>query len=775
MKMTPRGARVRGYRRGQAEIIGGLIVLTLIFMFAVPIMLNAYYGAQRSAQASREAQLSLATGLNERLAVGPVPPSELALRAGWIPGVWINNTGTTPVTLDKLYLINTYNNTIYAVIDLKTARPTNSEFISDMLLNPIVGQGVSQPLPPPGTPITLNPGDDLLIVFNQTKILGVAQFLIARVESASGILHPLLGGGGAGEQTLLGGRPGGGGAAAGGTGVLWRGIFAPQSGFKLIGFDQIVKFSNIWAERPCYRESWSGTSYYGWAISNDPDHPPYYMLEYYRYWSYRYLQAFLGTFDWSSSDTSRILVDGWYGGSSGCVVRQTDWSTIFWDHDYYLWDTSWKTFTYSDMDSNGVDELTFFTYWIHYYGGSDWNPDSDGDGDSWSDSVAGIVQIARDISGVDFIKMSVKVIYDISIYGSGSPSNVMKVFSLAVWKYYPDLDEWRIVQAKDFDFVDMGPKVFEASATFPVERNSTYRVGIVFYDPYIETYGGAYYEFMMGLEHVIVEYGVLNPLFRESPPLYLVAIPDSNIISGIGEEEYAAIHNETLDQAKLDALSAIVSKLKEELNYAGIAGYTIIDSGQKLCELLFGPNKPKYAVVYWLQGAVDPADVASQAGCTMTDAELRDIMLDYHWVWVSPYGLPFGDPTKLSTFEGSYADLVLGPFNMTITRAGIEARREAYAFYLYNLLNFTYGVRNYTDSVMIMNATFYMANLSTGKYFGTAALWLWTGSGFGGAVLVLNPVHVDWDANGDGVIPETIVQQIVYSSIRAWSILEAAS
>ncbi len=89
MKITPRGGRARGRRRGQAEIIGGLIVLTLIFMFAVPIMLNAYYGAQRSAQASREAQLSLATGLNERLAVGPVPPSERVSRRAlwpWIVG-----------------------------------------------------------------------------------------------------------------------------------------------------------------------------------------------------------------------------------------------------------------------------------------------------------------------------------------------------------------------------------------------------------------------------------------------------------------------------------------------------------------------------------------------------------------------------------------------------------------------------------------------------------------------------------------------------------------
>ncbi len=826
VKTTPRGARVRGRRRGQAEIIGGLIVLTLIFMFAVPIMLNAYYGAQRSVQATREAQLSLATGLNERLAVGPVLPTELALRAGWIPGVWINNTGTTPVTLSKLYLINTYNNTIYAIIDLRTARPGGiggGELITKMLLNPVAGLGVSEPLPPAGTPITLNPGDNLLIVFNQTKLMGVAQFLVARVESASGILHPLLGGGGgAGEQTLLGGRPGAGGeGAVGGAGVLWRGVFAPQSGFSLRGYDDLAKSGEMYAWRPPLHvypdvdSDWwyepEDLDYYESFIYEDPEYPGLYYL-YIRVAESTYLiidedwttrvvcdvysgytiivRGFVGTYD-TGGDGYGTYFNGYAfevsvlgrDGSEKCHIGPFE--------PVRLTDESIRA---SDFDGNGIQEITFYSY----LNGPNYSPDDRvnidadyspdytayNDYSKVRDALVWTYMVARDLSGIDYVSVTVKVnYYWTTTFSSstGCPSwnyRHLKIFSIIVWRYNNSTRSWEVYQYQNFGFTSEKPVQFQPTVTFPLNRHEIYRVGVMFFDNYRDWDGYGYWcftDFTMTLEHMIVEYGVVNPLFQESPPLYIVAIPDPHIISDIGEDEYAAMTNETIDEAKVDALASMVSKLKEELNYAGIAGYTIIDSYQKFCDLLFSDNAPKYAVIYWLQGAVDPADVAREAGCSLTDWDLRNIMLEYHWVWVSPYGIPFGDPTKLSVFESSYADLVQGPFNMTITEAGIKARKDAYAFYLYNILNFTYGVRNYTDSVMIMDATFYMTEDSNWKYFGTAALWLWTGSDFGDAVLVLNPVHVDWDANGDGALPETIVQQIVYSSLRAWSILSTST
>ncbi|MEB3852224.1 MAG: hypothetical protein LRS49_06580 [Desulfurococcales archaeon] len=272
---------------------------------------------------------------------------------------------------------------------------------------------------------------------------------------------------------------------------------------------------------------------------------------------------------------------------------------------------------------------------------------------------------------------------------------------------------------------------------------------------------------------MIVEYGVLNPLFKESPPLYIVAIPDPSIISEIGEEDYANAKNVSIDEAKIDALESMLSKIKEELNYAGVAGYTVIDTPEKLCELLFGSSPPKYAIIYWLQGAVPVGDVTSLAGCNINLGDLENYILDYHWVWVSPYGEPLGDATGVTTtLLNSYADIVEGPFNMSITSAGVEARREAYAFYLYNLLNFTYGLRNYTSNLIIPNATFYQVESGGWRYYGTVAAWVYEGSTPKG-VLVLNLVHVDWDATGDGVLPETVVQQVVYSSLRAWSVLRS--
>ncbi|MCE4621679.1 MAG: hypothetical protein F7B95_04505, partial [Desulfurococcales archaeon] len=110
---TRGGVRIR-HRRGQAEVIGGLIVLTIIFMLALPIILNSFQSMQWTASQAKTELERQRLAYNEKIAVGGVNPnSELAVRAGWIPGVWINNTGTVEVTLKYLYLIDLYNNTIY--------------------------------------------------------------------------------------------------------------------------------------------------------------------------------------------------------------------------------------------------------------------------------------------------------------------------------------------------------------------------------------------------------------------------------------------------------------------------------------------------------------------------------------------------------------------------------------------------------------------------------------------------------------------------------------
>lgn len=184
-------------RKGQSEVIGGLIVLTVLFMFAIPVIMNAYYSIIQTGQ---EVKASLTTGkkeLNEKLSIAPVNPyNALARKHGWIPGVWINNTGTVSVRLDKLYLVDIKNNKIYKVYDLTYARPwdniakSGTPDIAKMILDVnAAGEGINPP--GPGQPITLQPGENLLIVFD-SSLLSVAKHLIVLVESYSGIIYPIV-------------------------------------------------------------------------------------------------------------------------------------------------------------------------------------------------------------------------------------------------------------------------------------------------------------------------------------------------------------------------------------------------------------------------------------------------------------------------------------------------------------------------------------------------------------------------------------------------------
>ncbi len=752
-------------RRGQSEIIGGLIVLTLLFAFAVPLMINTYYSTIKTNSQAQQAFQQLKTQYNEKILIQTLDPNnEAYIRAGWIPGVYINNTGTTQVTLTKLYLVNTYDNQIYTILDLRYARPDPiTPLIKKMLIN-VTLPGTGQPPPPIGTPITLMPGESLLIVFNES-ILPVAPHLIVLVESARGVIHPIIGQGGA--QPLYPGRPGEGGVGKEGA---WRGIFAPQSGFLLIGADQIENFATIWGERPCYGVQ--GYVYYtGWAYDNDPDYPPFYRIEIDRY--NLILRGFLGTFDISSSNSNYVYLDGWYitdGYYQPCYYRYTSDGEyeILNDNEYLLDNGNYLQYfmTTGDMDRNGVNEVIFYTYWIHYYGGSDRNPDSDFDRDSWSDSIAMYVQASRDISGVDYIKISAKIIYDLAISGDGEPNIPLKVYSLAVWEY--DNGKWRLYSTKDFDFVNNGPKTFVVSGTFPVNRSKTYRVGVIFYDPIKETYSGAEYEFMMGLEHLIVEYGVLNPIFHESPPLYIVAINNETVISGLGEEDFALAYNLTdINEAKLKAQEVFLSKLREELNYAGIAGYTVITNASELQDLLFSENPPKYAIIIWLQGGnVSIHDVLPSVD---TDEVINRINT-YHWVLVWPSETPMAG--ELSTYNTYLSASAPGMYTANITDKGIEVRTKVYAFYLFNSLTFKYQIKAdpfFESRIVIPDGVFYVNQTETGEtYYGTAAFWVnGTGTAAGGAIVV-NPVHIDWNVDGDGVTIDTAIQQTVYASLETW-------
>ena len=783
-------------RRGQSEVVGGLIVLTLLFLFAVPVILNVYYANIKAGQEARLGVAETLSKLNEKISIGPLDPnSPAAVQGGWQIGVWINNTGTTSVTLDKLYLVDYLNNTLFAVLDLRYARPDNNTYIRAMFID--FEQGAGQEPPPAGEPIVLGPGQTLLIIFNET-LLPAAPYLVALVESDNGLLHPLVGGGA--PKPIYPGRP----SKLAGAGA-WRGIFAPQSGFSLRGYDELTKTGIAYAWRPPLhvypvdRYGYLTDIDYDYSfIYEDPNYPGLYMLDIgvdetvwlrvvdpnggvdtYKVKSGYTIKVygFVGTYD-AGGNGYGTYFNGYAFrvevlNTAGTVVYSAEW-----DEPVMLDDDS---ITRLDFDGNGIDELAVYSYLNGPNVDTKINIDADGDGSTYRDALAWTYMVARDISGIDFIKITVKINYywtTVFVPGNEPDWEVrrLKVFAIVVWKYDPGENKWEVYQYKNFGYTSEKPVQFQQTAVFPVEYNGTYRVGVIFYDNYrdFDYAFNTWTDFTLSLEHIIVEYGVHNPLFVESPPLYIIAIPDADLIGDIGEVDYALSHNlSDLDQAKVLAQADLLAKIKSELNYAGIAGYTIITNPQDFCNLLFSDQPPKYAVIYWLQGNVSMEDVALEAGCTLSSSDIKDYMETYHWILVWPFGEPFGDRTKVVLFNSGVTILPEGNYTLNITKQGLTVRKEYYAYFLFNSALFQYAVKfidgDLLNASLIPEATFYANGTinESSTIFGTIAFWLDTGEGTG--AIVLNPVHIDWDYTRDGVSPDTLAQQIVYASAIAWT------
>ncbi|MCE4628251.1 MAG: hypothetical protein F7C34_03780 [Desulfurococcales archaeon] len=798
----------RRARRGQSEVVGGLIILALLFAMVVPMMIDTY---NRTVNMGTQLKRSLSeqkTAYNERITVVPLDPDDpVVQRRGLAPGVNIKNVGTVSVSLVKLILIDSQNNSIYRIYDLRYARPQKTPDIKEMLLDienleDLLSGKSGKPLPPVGQPIRLDPGENLIVSFSD-NLLPVAPHLMVLVESARGIIHPTgAGGGPQANLTLYPGRPASAVAPPG----AYRGIFAPQSGFELQDGSTLLANGQAWAWRPPHRVYTCDrygdpvdVQYYSSFIYDDSDYPGLYKVylevgdEY--WWRTDYYLCIDGS--WYAIDDSTVVIKGYvgtYDPGRGTYISgyayevYIDGSLVASPRSAVNLGSSGISVT--DFDANGISELTFYSYLNGPNYASTSNIDADEDGNEYGDALAWTYMASRDISGVDFIKITVKVnYYWTTVFSSstGCPdwdTRDLRIFAIAVWEYQDD-GTWKIHQFRDFVFTSTKPKQYQETAVFPVDRTKTYRVGVIFYDNYRDWYGFGYWchtDFTFSLEHMIVEYGILNPFFQESPPLYIVAIPDPNLISGIGEQDYAQAFNITdINEAKLKAQETLLKKLEEELNYAGISGYTVITSIDQGCDLLFGPVPPKYAVVIWLQGGnvSVPYVFGSAYGkwCITSDEDVYERIRDYHWVWVWPMETPFATPAALAVYNSKISLTDYGEYEANITLAGKTARREAYAFYLFNTLKF---VRLATlepgyEDLLIENGTFYNTTIGGIEYYGTSAFWVYPGPS-GGSIpgaIVINPVHLDWDLSGDGVSVTTLVQQVVYSSLKTWSFVRS--
>ncbi len=703
-----RCVRVRLSRKAQSELIAGVLILAVLFTAVIPLMLRI----QMSTLSRQENIISKAKFLQlrneETLTISGVPQTQQNLLRGIFPGIWINNTGSVPVTLHTLMLINKTTGKIVSIIDL-------SQIGAPQVASSIVEWAVINPGTPnheslvKGVYPTLQPGDSLLIKL-AIPANRASQYYF-RIVTARGNVLPNAGTGAAylvPPSTLAGG---GGGA--------WRGMFYPTSGFKLIGADQILSHASVWAERPAGRANEGVVkdvtlSY----ILDDYEHPGYYKVGYRnctqtvmgQWCTLIEYRGFLGTFYMGDGF---VYVDGYYMQKyvNGALVS---------DPGVKIYQYPGKFGEVYDYDGNGVKELALNTMYN----------DSDNDGNNYDDVMLMKILIDKDITNADYIRISAKITYDYYMYITGGSYNYMpdlRIFYVAIYRYTPQ--GWRFVHYKDMPFSKQGPRSFIFDAIFPLNRSDIYRVVVMLLDPYRYT-GSRYYEFYVGLEYLLVEWGINNPYFKNLPTVYLLAL-DDYAAQGIGGGNVT------------DDLQKLASLVENKLLSVGISNYIVIKNESLLDNLLIN-NPPKNAIVINLHGMQSPIDPAT----------VMDYVKNDGWIWVNIVGYPPVCPPNLVVDTSG---------NIT---AGVGANWEGMvdAFSLYNLQNAVWS--NYSIVVASPNANptyvFYI-NASEKKI--VSAAWA-EGNGF----IVINSLPpIDWTGKDPhGTNPDFDATLAVFTALYIW-------
>jgi hypothetical protein len=810
-RLTPAG-RVR---RGQAEVIGGLIVLTIIFLLVVPLLLSAYRQAVETTNVANTGLAEASLIANERLEIEPLDPNnEVYLRLGWIPGIYVINRGTVEVELMKMYLINIVTNNVDYVLDLTTLRPevlTPDHVVRYIALNATPENPLGDPLPPAGEPIELNPGDRLLVVFNLVN----PEDYVVSIESARGVLHPVGAGGDSGRIVPEAGGDGAGVGAAGAEALL-RPIFAPLGGFKIEGAAELQEMGTVDVWKPGLRvyfrsldddipAIWYRTTF----IYDDPDPEHaglslvYIEVLYSRgylvagdsrcfvgYYDRIYIHGYIGAYYLFTqpifliTEANYVYINGYamrvevhYYDSRGrvqgepCIIEAST-PRVEGNPDTVRFDV--------DFDGNGVQEMIVFSYYNVPSELTFYNVDADLDGSLLNDVIVWQYVVARDISSSDYIRVSGKInYYWTATFYNGCPSTFrpLKVFSIAIFRFDEATGKWVLEHWKDYFYSEEKPRQFQFTAIFPVKRENIYRVGVIFYDYYmnflINDREDCYIDFTYTVEFLDVEFGIVNPYFRETPPVYIIAIPDPNLISGIGEESYASWAGVPLDQAKVEAQRELLEALDVELNFVGIGNYVVIDSVSELCNVLF-PDRvagnimkpPKDAIIIWLQGDVSISDVTNTPGspCGISESTLRDYIANYGWVFVQATGLPFWNVPSVILGIGTV--VLRDGGDAAITLAGQEARAKYIGYAMLDVLTFNtlVEVTNIGLPLKLDQATFYQQ--AGGEVYGHIAFTI-SGADTG-AYLVMHIVPV-WGQPGP--TPTTVAQLALFGGLEAYNAL----
>lgn len=704
--------------RAQSELIAGVLILSVMFVAVIPLLLRIQTSVNQAQINNVYREEFLQIKREESLAIGGIPPTPSNLRANLVPGVWINNTGTVPVTLESLLLISKTTNNLAYFISMKYLE--NNPIVSWA----VIYAGDSKVRLVPGTYPTLQPGCSLLIRFNLN--VNEAKNYIVKIVTSTGNVLP-------GQPSPLNNLVP---PTTYGGGLGWMGMFMPISGFKLIGYDEIVKNSNITLIRGSNYVLYDGTFSKSF-IWDDPEHPGFYMVTIEKSFdgSWDVYTGFLGTYQFYSSgfwSTTYNYVNGTYVNKYTCdssfnPVIDTPSSypgcRLAYSGTLVNEDNSTGAIRKEDMDHNGVPELVL---------------DTINNNNNWYETYALKVMISKDITNADYIRVSTKINYYWKMLFRGSVDlagiRKLRIAMIAIYKLDKATGRWVFTHYKDLIFSTAKPRTFSFDAIFPVNRSDIYRVAVFLYDPYTEVIdpsdnGEGGVEFRVGLEYVLVEWGINNPYFKNLPTVYLLAL-NNYAAQGIGGG------NVTEDLQKLASL------VKDKLLSVGISNYIVINNESLLDSLLIN-NPPKNAIVINLHGMQSPINPAT----------VMDYVRNDGWIWVNIVGAPPVYPSNLIIDTSS---------NVT---AGTGANWDdmVNAFNLYNLQESVWS--NYSIiAPPNANPTYvFYINASTNRII--SAAWA-EGNGY---IIINSLPPIDWTGKDPhGTNPDFDATLAVFTALYIW-------
>jgi hypothetical protein len=181
---------VQVLRRGQAELIGGLIVLTMVLVILVPFLLQVLLDYRRVAEEQERSSLAHLERLAEKIQVSWLSPLD-----GRYPAFWVNNTGTVRVTLKTVYIVDLTANRLLYIVNLTDYQPEEGKPIRSITKYP-------QAVRVSRAPITLNPGEAALVEVDPGMMVKHRRIAVSLL-SDRGVIHPVQGRGASIEDVVL--------------------------------------------------------------------------------------------------------------------------------------------------------------------------------------------------------------------------------------------------------------------------------------------------------------------------------------------------------------------------------------------------------------------------------------------------------------------------------------------------------------------------------------------------------------------------------------------